>query len=55
LLYVTLASLIILDLLIVAPRTSGIGFGIVLTGLPAYAVWAWIDRRSTKKNGDRTQ
>jgi APA family basic amino acid/polyamine antiporter len=49
LVYVTLACLIIVDLLIVAPRTSGIGFGIVLTGVPVYFAWAWLDRRGTRE------
>jgi basic amino acid/polyamine antiporter, APA family len=38
-LYILLASLLTLDLVYLAPQTSGIGFLIVLTGLPAYFVW----------------
>jgi APA family basic amino acid/polyamine antiporter len=40
LLYVVLAVLLIVDLLVVAPSTSGMGFLIVLTGIPIYLVWA---------------
>lgn len=39
LIYVTLAVLLIIDLLIVAPTTSGLGFAIVLTGIPVYWLW----------------
>ena len=34
-----LATLLILDLAILAPATCGIGFAIVLSGFPAYALW----------------
>lgn len=42
--YIALAVLLILDLIILAPRTSGMGFALVLTGVPVYALW----RRSSK-------
>jgi APA family basic amino acid/polyamine antiporter len=35
-----LAGLIMLDLTLLAPTTSGIGILIVLTGLPIYLVWS---------------
>lgn len=38
-LYILLASLLTLDLVYLAPQTSGIGFLIVLTGLPVYFAW----------------
>src|SRR5205085_4727903 len=38
-LYIILASLLTLDLVYFAPQTSGIGFLIVLTGLPVYLLW----------------
>ena len=37
--YILLASLLILDLVYLAPQTSGVGFLIALTGLPVYFAW----------------
>jgi APA family basic amino acid/polyamine antiporter len=37
--YLTLALLLISDLAYLAPSTSGIGFVILLTGVPVYMVW----------------
>lgn len=37
--YILLASLLTLDLIYLAPRTSGVGFLLVLTGLPVYFIW----------------
>jgi basic amino acid/polyamine antiporter, APA family len=39
LIYVGLALLFVIDLGYLAPRTSGIGYLIVLTGVPAYLIW----------------
>src|SRR6266498_3850534 len=39
LIYITLAVLIVLDLAYLAPSTSGIGYLLVLTGIPVYFVW----------------
>jgi APA family basic amino acid/polyamine antiporter len=39
LLYVALAALVILDLAYLTPRTSGIGYLLVLTGIPVYFLW----------------
>ena len=39
LIYIVLAILIILDLAYLAPSTSGIGYLLVLTGIPVYFVW----------------
>jgi APA family basic amino acid/polyamine antiporter len=39
LLYILLATLLTLDLVYLAPGTSGIGFLIVLAGLPVYFAW----------------
>jgi basic amino acid/polyamine antiporter, APA family len=38
-LYILLATLLTLDLVYLAPGTSGVGFLIVLAGLPAYFAW----------------
>jgi APA family basic amino acid/polyamine antiporter len=46
LLYIVLAVLLLLDLIILAPLTSGLGFAIVLTGVPVYLGWhLWRKRR----------
>ncbi len=42
--YITIAALIILDLAYLKPSTSGIGYLLVLTGIPVYFFW----RRSAK-------
>ena len=39
LLYILLAVLLVFDLVYLAPQTSGIGFLLVLTGLPVYFAW----------------
>jgi APA family basic amino acid/polyamine antiporter len=37
--YITLAVLIVVDLAWLVPSTSGIGYLIVLTGIPVYFLW----------------
>jgi len=39
LIYIVLAGLFIVDLAILAPSTSGIGYLLVFTGIPVYLVW----------------
>lgn len=39
LIYITLAVLIVIDLAWLVPSTSGIGYLLVLTGIPVYFVW----------------
>ena len=39
LIYIVIASLFVLDLAYLAPSTSGIGYLIVLTGIPIYFIW----------------
>jgi APA family basic amino acid/polyamine antiporter len=39
LIYIVLAFLFVVDLGYLAWRTSGIGYLIVLTGIPAYLIW----------------
>jgi basic amino acid/polyamine antiporter, APA family len=48
-LYIILAALLTLDLIYLAPRTSGVGFLIVLTGLPVYFAW----RQKTSQKSER--
>jgi len=38
--YIAIASLLILDLVYLAPKTAGIGFLLVFTGIPVYFIWA---------------
>jgi APA family basic amino acid/polyamine antiporter len=37
--YILLASLLVFDLIYLARLTSGVGFLLVLTGLPVYFLW----------------
>lgn len=37
--YITLALLLVLDLAYLTPKTSGIGYLLVLTGIPVYFIW----------------
>jgi APA family basic amino acid/polyamine antiporter len=46
LIYITLAGLFIIDLAILAPSTSGIGYLLVFTGIPIYFLW----RRKTRQD-----
>ncbi|HVS21482.1 MAG TPA: amino acid permease, partial [Pyrinomonadaceae bacterium] len=39
LIYILLALLVVVDLAYLAPYTSGIGYLLVLTGIPAYLIW----------------
>ena len=45
LIYIVLAVLLVLDLAYLTPRTSGIGYLLVFTGIPIYFIWR---RRNTK-------
>jgi basic amino acid/polyamine antiporter, APA family len=47
LIYILLALLVVFDLAYLAPQTSGIGYLLVLTGIPIYAVWALRLKRSS--------
>jgi len=40
LIYIVLAGLFIIDLAILAPSTSGIGYLLVFTGIPIYFIWS---------------
>lgn len=39
LIYISLALLLVIDLAVLKPRTSGIGYLLVLTGIPIYFLW----------------
>jgi APA family basic amino acid/polyamine antiporter len=45
LIYIVLGVLLIVDLAWLAPTTAGIGFAMVLTGLPVYLLWNWSSAR----------
>jgi APA family basic amino acid/polyamine antiporter len=45
--YISVAALLVLDLAYLAPTTSGIGFLLVLSGIPVYFVW----RRRARRRG----
>jgi APA family basic amino acid/polyamine antiporter len=40
LVYLTIAALLVVDFVVLSPGTSGIGFLIVLAGIPVYLVWS---------------
>jgi len=46
LIYIGLAGLFVLDLAYLAPLTAGIGYLLVLTGIPIYVIWAFLLRRT---------
>jgi APA family basic amino acid/polyamine antiporter len=52
LVYVTLAALLVVDFVALAPRTSGVGFLIVLAGVPVYLGWS---RAAVMSRAGRTQ
>ncbi len=49
LVYIVLAVLLVIDLAYLAPETSGIGYLLVLTGIPVYLVW----RRSAARHASQ--
>lgn len=40
-LYIVVAALLIMDLAYLAPATAGIGYLLVLSGIPVYLLWRW--------------
>ena len=40
-LYIVVAALLIVDLAYLAPATAGIGYLLVLSGIPVYLLWRW--------------
>jgi len=47
LIYILLALLLVIDLAFLKPTTSGIGYLLVLTGIPVFLIW----RRKVKTEG----
>jgi APA family basic amino acid/polyamine antiporter len=48
LIYVLLAAFVVLDLGYLAPQTSGMGYLLVFTGIPIYAIWILATRNRVK-------
>jgi APA family basic amino acid/polyamine antiporter len=48
LIYVLLAAFVVLDLGYLAPQTSGMGYLLVFTGIPIYAIWILATRNRSK-------
>jgi APA family basic amino acid/polyamine antiporter len=48
--YIVLAGLFIIDLAILAPSTSGIGYLLVFTGIPVYFLWSHKKAQKTQKD-----
>lgn len=53
LIYIGLAGLLILDFVVLAPATSGIGCALVLAGVPVYWAWSRFGGRSGASVADR--
>ncbi|HEX2270533.1 MAG TPA: amino acid permease [Pyrinomonadaceae bacterium] len=47
--YIVLAGLFIIDLAILAPSTSGIGYLLVFTGIPVYLLWSRKEAQKAQK------
>jgi APA family basic amino acid/polyamine antiporter len=52
LIYLVLAGLFIIDLAVLAPSTSGIGYVLVATGIPIYFIWSHKKAQETQKTID---
>jgi APA family basic amino acid/polyamine antiporter len=55
LIYIGLAVFLVLDFISMKPKTSGIGFLIVLAGIPVYLVWQRISDRKGARSGPRAE
>lgn len=53
LIYIGLASFLVLDFIYLKPKTSGIGYLIVLAGIPVYLIWQRISDRTRLRPGPR--
>ena len=55
LIYIALAVLLVVDFIYLKPKTSGIGFLIVLAGIPVYPIWQRISDRKALRAGPKVQ
>ncbi|MGA8352056.1 MAG: amino acid permease [Isosphaeraceae bacterium] len=55
LIYITLAVLLVVDFIYLKPKTSGIGFLIVLAGIPVYLIWQRISDREGLRRGPKVK
>ncbi len=51
LIYIGLAIFLVLDFIYLKPKTSGIGFLIVLAGIPVYLIWQRVGARTSPRPG----
>jgi APA family basic amino acid/polyamine antiporter len=50
--YIVIAMLLVVDLGILAPATSGIGYLLVLSGVPVYLAWKYAARKRVARVAD---
>jgi basic amino acid/polyamine antiporter, APA family len=55
LLYIALAVLLVVDFIYLNPGTSGIGFLIVLAGIPVYLVWSRVSGDSSASGPEHSK
>ena len=55
LIYIALAVLLVVDFIYLKPKTSGIGFLIVLAGIPVYLIWQRISDREGLRRGPKVK
>ncbi len=55
LIYIALAVLLVVDFISLKPMTSGIGFLIVLAGIPVYLIWQRISDREGLRRGPKVE
>ncbi len=55
LIYIALAVLLVVDFIYLKPKTSGIGFLIVLAGIPVYLIWQRISDRKGLRRGPKVE
>jgi basic amino acid/polyamine antiporter, APA family len=55
LIYIALAVFLVADFIYLKPKTSGIGFLIVLAGIPIYLIWQWFSDRKGQRPRPRAE